>query len=48
MLIRIDYGLAMRKSRIQLHMDKLNPSSLCLMISLEGTMVLNAKMWSIN
>ena len=43
-----DWGLLVRKSRIQFLREVLMPRSLSLVISLEGIMVLNAELKSMN
>ena len=43
-----DCGLLVRKSRIQLQREVLMPRSLSLVISLEGMLVLNAELKSMN
>ena len=41
-------GAAVRKSRIQLQRKVFNPRVPSLVMSFEGTMVLNAELWSMN
>ena len=42
------WGWPVRKSRTQFHRAEFRPRALSLMISLEGTMVLNAELLSMN
>ena len=42
------WGRPIRKSRIQLQREVFSPRILSLVMSFEGTMVLNAELWSMN
>ena len=42
------WGWPVRKYRTQLHRAGFRPRALSSMMSLEGTMVLNAELWSMN
>jgi hypothetical protein len=44
----ITWDRAVRKYRIQLHREVLNPTVLSLVMRLEGTRVLNAELFSMN